>query len=98
MIEEKLFCVQKGPEDVLIGFLFALRRCFTRLGLDFLFQVRPGEFHFFGIRVATERDVVEVGDFIVVRARILGEPVGSAIAAGELGLDVSSVQEMQALR
>ena len=80
MIEEKLFRVQQRPEDVLIGFLFAFEGFVARLACGLLVEVGVSEFDFGGVGVAAERDVVEVGDFIVVRPRVLREGVGTAVA------------------
>ena len=88
MIEEKLFRVQQGPEDVFIGFFFAVGSLVTGFASGLLIEVCACEFDFVGIGFAAESDVVKVGDFIVVRPGILGQRVGTAIATSEMCLDL----------
>ena len=97
MIEQKLLRVEQRPKNVLKGFFFGFEGHVAGFAAGFLFQMAAGEFHFVGVRVAAEGDVVEVGDFVVIGAGVLGEHVGAAIATGELGLDVGGVQQMQTL-
>ena len=98
MIEQKLFRVQEGPEDVFIGFLFAFGSLVTGLAGGLLVEVCAGEFDFVGIGFAAEGDVVKVGDFIVVGPGVPGQRIGTAIAARELCLDLRGIKQVQALR
>ncbi len=91
MIEKELLRIQQGPEDVLISFLFALEGFVAGFGLGFLFEVSTGEFHFVGIWIAAEGDVIQIGDLVVIGTGVLREHVGAAVATGELGLDVGGV-------
>ena len=97
MIEEEFLRIQEGPEDVFKGFFFGGESFLILFPSRLFGEVILRELHLGGVRVAAEGDVIDVGDFVVLRAGIFGHAISTTIGTSELVLDVGGIQQMQAL-
>src|SRR5207249_5657637 len=99
MIEQKLFGVDQGPDDVFVTLLFVgVGLGFAVVSLGLLTKVIEGQFEFFRIGFAGIDRAVKLADFGRVFAFcVFCQKRRAAVGAGQFVLHILGVQQVQAL-